>query len=138
MTQRHGRRRLHRAAAGVASGAVDALNPRGVQLLLDAVLFDAAGIPDWHALAACHETDPTVFFPGNGPEAFARQSQALAICRDCPVQTECLDDALSWEQPSTRAGIRGGLSAAARQRLYLQHREHGGDGAGDASTGVAA
>lgn len=133
MSQRHGRRRLNRAAAGVASGDLDALDLDGVRLLLDAVLFDAAGLPDWHALAACREADPEVFFPGNGPDAFARQSRALAICRDCPVQAECLDDALSWEQPSTRAGIRGGLSASARQRLYLQHRNHG-----DGSEGVAA
>lgn len=130
MSQGHARRRLDRAARGVAIGSVDALDAAGVRTLVGAVLFDGAGVPEWHTRAACGGEDPGLFFAGSGPQAFRDRRRALAICAGCPVRVECVADALAWEQPSTRTGIRGGLSASQRQRVYEHHRDrHGGCGA---------
>jgi WhiB family redox-sensing transcriptional regulator len=44
--------------------------------------------------------------------------RAVKICSTCPVQAECLDDALAFELPGEkRYGVRGGLSAKERKRL---------------------
>lgn len=52
----------------------------------------------------CAQTDPEAFSPDKGEPALA----ALAICRRCPVQTECLDYAQGHDE---RYGIWGGTTA---------------------------
>lgn len=53
---------------------------------------------DWRELASCRGVDPELFYPvgdvweGEGNER--RAEQALAVCAVCPVQTECLSDAV--------------------------------------------
>lgn len=117
MTQHGVARSLRRVAAGIASGEVFPLDPAGVRLLLRALLFDGAGVPTWHALAACHGMDESVFFPPLGRDTAKRVAVAKRVCAGCPVRRECLDDALSWELPSTRSGVRGGLTARERSEL---------------------
>jgi len=53
--------------------------------------------------AACLDADPEVWFPIER----AATGPALAICRDCPVQAECLDYALAHD---ARHGVWGGLT----------------------------
>lgn len=66
--------------------------------------------PEWHYSAACRgQTD--IFFPvvGNVYQSF---KQARQICEACPVQTECLDYALSLPHPWH--GVYAGLSPRER------------------------
>lgn len=65
---------------------------------------------DWREHARCAQTDPEAFFPEKGGSA----REAKRICRDCPVQSECLDYALAHD---IRYGIWGGASERERRRL---------------------
>lgn len=61
----------------------------------------------------CAQTDPEIFFPEKGKSS----REAKMICRSCPVQDACLEDALAtgdW------FGVRGGLSERERRRLMRQ------------------
>lgn len=59
----------------------------------------------------CASIDPEVFFPDklNTTTRIAKQ-----ICLDCPVRTQCLQEALDREE---EFGIWGGLTAGERLRL---------------------
>jgi WhiB family redox-sensing transcriptional regulator len=61
----------------------------------------------------CAQTDPDAFYPEDGAPA----TSAKAVCRRCPVQTQCLDYALTHDE---RHGVWGGTSAAERTRLRDQ------------------
>ena len=54
--------------------------------------------------------------------------EAIAMCRKCPVQMECLADALHDEQQASNKqlifGIRGGLIASQRARLLAAWQRH--------------
>ncbi len=63
----------------------------------------------WMARAACQEVDPERLFV-----AGAAQRQATVICRHCPVQRECLVDALDRREPF---GVWGGLTERERRAL---------------------
>lgn len=65
----------------------------------------------WVDQAVCAQVDAEIFFPDPGDQATA----ALAICAQCPVQTECLNDALT--SGDLYFGIRGGKTPSQRQRL---------------------
>lgn len=62
----------------------------------------------WHHDALCAQTDPDAFFPEIGENPVA----AKAVCRRCPVQIECLTDALAQ---GDRFGVWGGLSPRERR-----------------------
>lgn len=64
----------------------------------------------WVVFAACKDADPNVFFlePEDDP------SPALAMCRACSVQQQCLDYAVGARLSS---GIWGGLTPKQRRRL---------------------
>ena len=64
----------------------------------------------WRDLALCREVDPELWFPSKG----GTTAPAKAVCRRCPVQTECLEYALEHDE---RYGIYGGLSERQRRRL---------------------
>lgn len=52
---------------------------------------------DWHNRAACRGADLRLFFAPDGeraPERERREKKAKAICRECPVRTECLEQAI--------------------------------------------
>ena len=69
----------------------------------------------WIDDAACTHMDPAIFFPD------ARNDTALAkrICGECPVRTECLEDALTAPIPPSD-GVFGGLDPQERDRLRKQ------------------
>ena len=78
----------------------------------------------WQLRAACRGPESALFFPPTTPERKEerdlREAKAKAICRECPVQPECLDYALGIREPH---GIWGGLTEAERRP---SHRRRGG------------
>jgi WhiB family transcriptional regulator, redox-sensing transcriptional regulator len=70
-------------------------------------------IPDWHARGLCRrELSPDAWFPdaSDTPEAL----EAARICRRCPVQAECLGQALARPE---QHGIWGATNPTERRRL---------------------
>ena len=67
----------------------------------------------WREVAACAQTDPELWFPTGGGNGRAGKK----ICGGCPVQAECLQDAL--DVGDVEHGVRGGLSARDRAALLL-------------------
>ena len=55
----------------------------------------------WRTRAACRGPETALFFPPSSSERRedrdVRESRAKAICRQCPVRSECLDHALRVE-----------------------------------------
>jgi WhiB family redox-sensing transcriptional regulator len=73
----------------------------------------------WRAEALCRDTDPELFFPiGTTGAALVQIDHARAVCRQCPVQADCLDFALSTNQDS---GIWGGTSEEERRVLRREY-----------------
>jgi WhiB family transcriptional regulator, redox-sensing transcriptional regulator len=73
---------------------------------------------DWRDLASCRDTDPDLFFPvGTTGPAIEQIENAKAVCRQCEVQTECLEYALASNQDS---GIWGGTSEEERRAIRRQ------------------
>lgn len=73
----------------------------------------------WRTQALCAQTDPDLWFDESTsphPNAPQRQRETLAksICQTCPVQTQCLNDAL---QHGDDYGIWGGLTTTERRHL---------------------
>lgn len=64
------------------------------------------------SLALCGQTDPEMFFPDNSNGYYA--AAAKAICKQCPVQKECLAWALENDE---EFGVWGGLTAIERKNL---------------------
>lgn len=71
----------------------------------------------WRDLAACIDTDQTIWFPEAEHSRVAYQ-QARAICMHCPVVQECLDDAVATDE--LWHGFRGGMKPKERQRYARQ------------------
>lgn len=70
---------------------------------------------DWRHRAVCRDEDPELFFPvGTSGPALAQQEQAKAVCRRCPVASQCLAWALQTGQD---AGVWGGMSEDERRAL---------------------
>src|SRR5436309_3173759 len=71
--------------------------------------------PDWTTRAACRDGVPdTLFVQG------AAQNRAKAVCRGCPVRTECLADSLDNR---VEFGVWGGMTERER-RAFLRRRPH--------------
>ncbi len=69
----------------------------------------------WQELAACRDSEPSLFFPAGSTGPALRQiDEALAICISCQVREECLQYALESNQES---GIWGGYPEDERRRL---------------------
>lgn len=66
----------------------------------------------WMNIAACKNEPPELFFPGPGTKGI--MSEPYRICWTCPVQTPCLQYALSHR---ILHGIWGGQSENARKRM---------------------
>lgn len=73
---------------------------------------------DWRELASCRGVEPETFYPvgdsWEGEGNAARAEAAKAVCARCPVQLECLSDAvergdafavLGGTLPAERAGL---------------------------------
>jgi WhiB family redox-sensing transcriptional regulator len=69
---------------------------------------------DYRTRAVCASTDPELFFETGMTRT------AKAICRNCPVTRECLNEALADE---IAYGVWGGMSPP--ERLQLMRRDHG-------------
>jgi WhiB family redox-sensing transcriptional regulator len=73
---------------------------------------------DWRDFASCRDTDPDLFFPvGTTGPAIEQIENAKAVCRQCDVQSLCLEYALSTNQDS---GVWGGTSEEERRKLRKQ------------------
>lgn len=70
---------------------------------------------DWRERALCAQTDPNSFFPDKGGST----REPKKVCLFCPVRTECLDWALTFERENSHSlhGIWGGLSERERRKL---------------------
>lgn len=71
-------------------------------------------ILNWRRDALCLEYPDVDFFPTQGKSA----KPAIAICSECVVMEECLEDAMEWHVNTP--GIRGGYSERGRRRLSHQ------------------
>ena len=69
----------------------------------------------WHEKARCKGWDPEIFYPDRGvPSASAK-----AVCKECPVQPDCLEYALTKDE---RFGIWGGLSERERRKIFRERQ----------------
>lgn len=65
---------------------------------------------NWRDDGLCQETDPEIFFPGNGGSA----REAKKICARCDVKEDCR----AWTlETSPEHGVWAGLSARDRRKL---------------------
>lgn len=71
----------------------------------------------WLEDAACrNDPHPEAWFPEGNDHA--TRERALRICMACPVHSECLEEALSFERETLEPrGIRGRMTQADRSRL---------------------
>lgn len=89
--------------------------------------LEAPVIPgEWTARAACRDHPIDLWFPPQGDDRFDRtvqaaNAEAVAICRTCPVITECREHGIRHEEH----GTWGGLSARERARIRKQRRNRG-------------
>lgn len=67
----------------------------------------------WTGDAACREHPADWWHPDDGDD----KRRALAVCRRCPVQAECLRFILDTEPADTRTGIWGATTPAQRDRI---------------------
>ena len=69
---------------------------------------------DWRDLAACRDSDASLFFPvGTTGPAVQQTEAAIAICNTCVVKEDCLQYALETNQES---GVWGGYAEDDRRR----------------------
>lgn len=68
------------------------------------------GDGQWMRAAACRGQDPDRFFP----EESAQTRQAVAVCDDCRVRTECLNYAIRIGPVD---GVWGGTTARQRRQM---------------------
>ena len=66
----------------------------------------------WLAEAACRGLNPSLFYPDKGVD---RTPAAIAVCRSCPVQAQCLDHAIEHREIR---GVWGATTPNQRRRLY--------------------
>lgn len=73
---------------------------------------------DWRERASCRGVDPELFYPvgdsWEGAGNAARAEAALAVCATCPVQLECLTDAV---ERGDVFGVLGGTLPGERRDL---------------------
>jgi len=76
---------------------------------------------NWQQTGACRSgSNATDFYPPMATERkherLARERRAKSVCAACPVQTECLEHAISVDE---RYGIWGGLNQDERRLLRV-------------------
>ena len=73
---------------------------------------------DWMESALCLQVDPDLFFPQPGEND--RVWAAKRVCRNCPVQSECL----SWAVANPELhGVLGGTTERDRQAIRRQQKQ---------------
>jgi WhiB family redox-sensing transcriptional regulator len=86
-------------------------------------LFSAAQLKDresWQDDAACKGVDIGIFFSLDDDD----QKQALELCRSCPVQQQCLRDAIEHGETY---GIWGGMKESERRGIIRDRRRQDRD-----------
>jgi hypothetical protein len=76
----------------------------------------------------CHDLPPEVadkYFQAQRFRQTFEYQTAISICNQCPIQEDCLVDAIERPQIYRQRGIRGGESAEAIRVLEYQHRQEG-------------
>lgn len=74
----------------------------------------------WIERSRCVGEDPELFFPiGTTEPAIEQTAQAIEVCRECPVRSECLEWALDTCQD---AGVWGGLGEEDRREIRRARR----------------
>ena len=85
------------------------------------------GPDDWTTEALCAQIGGDLWFTGpEGAGTGMERRTAIRICRDCPVQAQCLHAALTVERGMDRKcrfGIWGGLTPTQRATLDHTHQE---------------
>lgn len=75
----------------------------------------------WQPVALCRGNHSHLFFPPSTTERKEererREVRAKSICRICPVQSHCLDYAMTIREPY---GIWGGLTEAERRQVLAR------------------
>lgn len=75
---------------------------------------------DWRLRSACTDVDTNLFFPvGLTGDAIDQTNLAKAICRECPVQSQCLEFALRTTQDY---GVWGGCTEDERRAIRRSRR----------------
>lgn len=67
---------------------------------------------DWRESARCKGMDPDLFHPERG--SWKQMEEAKAICAQCPVQTHCLEYAITSNE---KIGIWGGTAEVERRKI---------------------
>lgn len=79
---------------------------------------------NWLSRAACFGMPVAIFFPEQHDTEKVRK--AKAICAQCPVSDDCLEEALATPQEDDLFGIYAGTSPKARRRLRGERKEPAG------------
>ena len=90
---------------------------------------------DWTTDAACSGYPPELWYPADSDTE--TQTNAVRICRTCPVRRACLIDAMTAEkgrQVSTRWGIWGGYTPV--ERVMLERMQGQGERRATSEAGV--
>lgn len=78
--------------------------------------------PVWRASASCRGLPISWFFE---PVETVLEGgvNVRDICRACPVQTDCLEEALTFENKADLAGIWGGTDEVERKQIRKDRRK---------------
>ena len=71
----------------------------------------------WRTQAACIDMPVEIFFPTPGPQLYKHVKLALKVCHACPVRSDCLEYALSFDDLAL-PGIYGGTTERERRRIH--------------------
>lgn len=71
----------------------------------------------WQERMACLGIEPGLFYPEDDADP---AEEAKAICAQCPVENECLENALATRE---KFGVAGGLTPRERRRIVRQRQK---------------
>lgn len=114
-------RNNNRLQVAYTEGETSAADPCSAQKLMAGIFNLGYGntteVEDlsWMEDALCAQTDPDIFYPEKGGST----APATSICRNCPVQAQCLDYAVTND---IRHGIWGGTSDNDRKRMSRERK----------------
>ena len=79
-------------------------------------------IDEWRRLAVCVGVDSRIFFPEYA-QSEKVWTRARVMCNQCPVQRECLEFALQWEDLEDRWGMYAGHTPNERNLIRSERRK---------------